>query len=256
MILRCMSAKDLLAMSKVAVDFEQIVFSVIVPRRFGIKLKSRRLDLSFSLLESTEYILILLVVIKTGCISHLNLSECDLTRVSPDVLSKAVSNVSSANLYKTRLLNIQVERILKHSLKSSKLTHLNMGKVKSFSSVTPMLLGQAVKRLKVAEFSAASLSSSQVKRLFYIKLTTLEQLDLSYIDLTNINDTALCKTALRLEKISLWGNHNLTTLQLLRLVSMACMEDSTLKEIQVSRHHKLLQISPKIALNNDVLKIV
>merc|ERR1719319_1488978 len=231
MILRCLSAKDLIAMCKVALDFEQLVCLVIVPRRFGIDLKSRRIDLSFSSLETAEYSLVMMMVVYTRSISHLNLSECDLTRVSPEVLAKAVSNVSSANLYKTRLLNIQVKIILQHSLKSSKLNRLNMGKVESFDSVTPLLLRQAVTRLKVAEFSAASLSFQQVWGLFskrivtsYLTFTfcnesiTLEELDLSYIDLTHISVADLDRTVGRLKKISLWGNNNLTKDQFTRLL--------------------------------------
>jgi len=269
MILRCLSAKDLIAMSKVALDFEQLVCLVIIPKRLRIDLKSRRLDLSFSSLETAEYTLVMMVVIYTGSISHLNLSECDLTRVSPEVLAKAVSNVSSANLYKTKLLNIQVVKILKHSLKSSKLTRLNMGKVESFDSVTPLLLKEAVRRLKVAEFSASSLSVQQVKGLFsfYNESTTLEELDLSYIDLTHISVSDLDRTAGTLKKISLWGNNNLREDQFVRLLKTAGSKDRTLKEIQISRQQKLKagfvssrggreNISAQITFNHGVVNIV
>ena len=94
-------------------------------------------------------------------LKRLNLFQCDVSSVVPELLARAVTNLEEVTLWHSRLTTQQVEAVFRALASSSALRRLDIS-YNNLSSVEAGVLGQAVARLEMADMGSTSLTGNQV----------------------------------------------------------------------------------------------
>jgi len=172
----------------------------------------KTINLGFTYLPNDQMIKLLEASLTSTTLDDLNLAGVNMSGVPSDLLASAVKCLKKINLGYTTLTTNQSNKLLEASLSSSTLDDLNLSDV-NLSGVTPDLLASAVKRLKTVALTDTKLTVEQSNKLLDASLTstTLEDLNLTGVDLSGVTPTLLASAVKRLKTVKL--NHTELTVE-------------------------------------------
>jgi len=152
-------------------------------------------------------------------LKNANFSCNNLTQVSADLLASAVSSLQNVNLSSTHLTTDQCVALLRSSLSSATLAKINLRGV-NLSQVPAELLASSITRLQDVDLSYTDLTTDQCIALLRSSLssTTLTKVNLLYVNISQVPADLLASSISRLQDVNLSSTH-LTTDQCVALLN-------------------------------------
>lgn len=152
----------------------------------------------------------------SSTLQDVDLKCVDLQGVSPLVIAKAVCRLKKVNLGYTWLRREHFKAIFEASIKMNVLEDLTIFAT-NLASLPPLLLAQATGHLRKVDLTRTDLNTLQIVAILErsIEANTLENLDLQYVNLSEVPEELLARAIARLKQVTL------TMTQLTRFQSQA-----------------------------------
>ena len=216
------------------------------------RLKTVRLNQSS--LTTNQCVSVLKTSLSSTTLAHLDLSGNDLSGVPSDLFAMAVSRLKTVDLVTTEMTTNQCVNVLKISLSSTTLAHLDLWN-NDLSGVPADLLAMAVSRLKTVDLGYTKLMTNQCVQLLNSSLTsaTLVDVDLGWNNFRGVPAELLATAVGRLKTVKL-SYTQLTTNQCVQLLNTS-LASATLVHLVLKGNNLRGIPAELLASAKDYLKI-
>jgi len=174
-------------------------------------------------------------------LESINLSKVDLEKVTPALLARVLCRLQKVDLDDACLLEEQCLEFLHCSIESTTLHDLTLQWFSTnANSVPPSIIGQAISRLNTVSLCGTQLTKEQFEAVLEAMLVseTLENVDLSYNNLSQVDSELLAKAVCRMVTVDL-SDTELTKVQstaiLTKMLSSSSSSSNRLEEIDLDR---------------------
>jgi len=166
-------------------------------------------------------------------LKDLNLSECVLSSVDPEILARVVAKLVGVEMAATELSNQQCQAIFRCAAGDTKLNTLNLSDC-DLSSVDPETLARVVAKLEEVALAYTDLSNQQCKAIFNCAAgdSKLKNLDLAHCDLSSVDSETLARFVAKLEDVIM--NYTKLNSQQCKAIFQCAVADSKLKHLNLS----------------------
>ena len=172
--------------------------------------KLQKLEINCTELTLQQAAAIFTAVSEESTMIELDISDNDLSGVDPELLAKAVNNLTTLYIENTNLTLQQTEAILTAVSEGSKMIKLNIVE-NNMSGVDPGLLAKAVANLETLDIGSTELTQQQATAILsgVSKGTKLTKLNISLNNLSGVDSELLAKAVANLETLDI-GSTELT----------------------------------------------
>ena len=172
--------------------------------------KLQKLEINCTELTLQQAAAIFTAVSEESTMIELDISDNDLSGVDPELLAKAVNNLTTLYIENTNLTLQQTEAILTAVSEGSKMIKLNIVE-NNMSGVDPGLLAKAVANLETLDIGRTELTQQQATAILsgISKGTKLTKLNISLNNLSGVDSELLAKAVANLETLDI-GSTELT----------------------------------------------
>ena len=172
--------------------------------------KLQKLEINCTELTLQQAAAIFTAVSEESTMIELDISDNDLSGVDPELLAKAVNNLTTLYIENTNLTLQQTEAILTAVSEGSKMIKLNIVE-NNMSGVDPGLLAKAVANLETLDIGSTELTQQQATAILsgISKGTKLTKLNISLNNLSGVDSELLAKAVANLETLDI-GSTELT----------------------------------------------
>ena len=172
--------------------------------------KLQKLEINCTELTLQQAAAIFTAVSEESTMIELDISDNDLSGVDPELLAKAVNNLTTLYIENTNLTLQQTEAILTAVSEGSKMIKLNIVE-NNMSGVDPGLLAKAVANLETLDIGSTELTQQQATAILsgVSKGTKLTKLNISWNNLSGVDSELLAKAVANLETLDI-GSTELT----------------------------------------------
>ena len=166
--------------------------------------KLQKLEINCTELTLQQAAAIFTAVSEESTMIELDISDNDLSGVDPELLAKAVNNLTTLYIENTNLTLQQTEAILTAVSEGSKMIKLNIVE-NNMSGVDPGLLAKAVANLETLDIGRTELTQQQATAILsgISKGTKLTKLNISLNNLSGVDSELLAKAVANLETLDI-----------------------------------------------------
>ena len=166
--------------------------------------KLQKLEINCTELTLQQAAAIFTAVSEESTMIELDISDNDLSGVDPELLAKAVNNLTTLYIENTNLTLQQTEAILTAVSEGSKMIKLNIVE-NNMSGVDPGLLAKAVANLETLDIGSTELTQQQATAILsgVSKGTKLTKLNISLNNLSGVDSELLAKAVANLETLDI-----------------------------------------------------
>ena len=166
--------------------------------------KLQKLEINCTELTLQQAAAIFTAVSEESTMIELDISDNDLSGVDPELLAKAVNNLTTLYIENTNLTLQQTEAILTAVSEGSKMIKLNIVE-NNMSGVDPGLLAKAVANLETLDIGSTELTQQQATAILsgVSKGTKLTKLNISWNNLSGVDSELLAKAVANLETLDI-----------------------------------------------------
>ena len=166
--------------------------------------KLQKLEINCTELTLQQAAAIFTAVSEESTMIELDISDNDLSGVDPELLAKAVNNLTTLYIENTNLTLQQTEAILTAVSEGSKMIKLNIVE-NNMSGVDPGLLAKAVANLETLDIGSTELTQQQATAILsgISKGTKLTKLNISLNNLSGVDSELLAKAVANLETLDI-----------------------------------------------------
>ena len=219
--------------------------------------KLQKLEINCTELTLQQAAAIFTAVSEESTMIELDISDNDLSGVDPELLAKAVNNLTTLYIENTNLTLQQTEAILTAVSEGSKMIKLNIVE-NNMSGVDPGLLAKAVNKLETLDIELTQLTHQQAAAILSAvsEGSKLTKLIISSNNLSGVDPGLLAKAVTNLETLNI-ANTELTQQQAAAILSNVS-EATKLNELNI-RWNDLSRVDPgllaKVVTNLETLYI-
>jgi len=195
-------------------------------------------NLRFTALTTDQLVALLKASLSSTTLTNVSLEGAKLSEVPAELLANSISRLQVVNLSCTKLTTEQCVALLKASISSTSLTNVNLYGA-NLSKVPAELLANSISRLQDVNLHLTYLTTEQCIALLKASLssTTLTNVDLGFVDLSEVPAELLANSISRLQEVYLCAT-NPTTEQCAALLN-AIRSSSKTVTIKANPKHVL-----------------
>ena len=164
--------------------------------------KLQKLEINCTELTLQQAAAIFTAVSEESTMIELDISDNDLSGIDPELLAKAVNNLTTLYIENTNLTLQQTEAILTAVSEGSKMIKLNIVE-NNMSGVDPGLLAKAVANLETLDIGSTELTEQQATTILsgVSKGSEVTKLNMSWNNLSGVDRGLLAKAVTNLESL-------------------------------------------------------
>ena len=197
-----------------SLEFFSVDLSPVSPRLLGKAVSFlENANLSNTELRFEHVHSIVNEVLESKIINEINLDFSEVFNVNDDIFAKSLTKLEKVSLACAVMDVAQLESLFTLIAKETKMKELDLLDT-DLTSLTPELLGQAIKRLEKINLSGSKLNGDQLNPMFQeFDFKLLKDINMDYLDLSTVVPESIAMVLMNIHKISL-KKCNLTSSQL------------------------------------------